>query len=320
MTFNNSVHKSQRWQDVVQEVDPELKHLVKRLPPLQVKSWMLGLIPSINLFLRCSPAQVPKDIRYKSIRNLGIYLQPKNICTPNNLQGAAILWMHGGGRIMGHPKMDLKLVSARIVQQTGVPLFSVNYRFDFPGALDDCLEAYEWLLQQESIDRVIVAGESAGGGLAAELCQRLYDTHKEEQQPVAQVLVYPMLDDRTCLDEHKTQQKYLLWNNRGNNIGWSSYLGPTYKPGDEELPKYAAAARRKDLSGLPPALVVACSLDLFRDEDEAYARRLEDAGVEIQYEEIEGGFHGILTWGTTEAPVVRIYDDLASFVKRHLIR
>lgn len=225
---------------------------------------------------------------------------------------------------MGHPKMDVSKLTSRLVQCTGLPVLSVDYRTApqhvFPAALDDCVEAYEWLCQQESVNRIIVAGESAGAGLVAELCQRLYDESNEKEDflplPIAQVLCYPMLDDRTVLDQEKTQRKHLLWNNKGNRIGWEAYLGPDHSPGDEELPKYAAAARREDLSGLPSAWVLACSLDLFYDEDMEYAKRLQDAGVETEVMELEGGFHGILAWGTTEKPIVQIYDEMGSFIRR----
>ncbi|KAL3935910.1 MAG: hypothetical protein SGARI_002774 [Bacillariaceae sp.] len=229
------------------------------------------------------------------------------------------MWVHGGGRIMGHPKMDVAKLTSRLVQCTGLPVLSVDYRTApqhvFPAALDDCIEAYEWLCQQDNVDRIIVAGESAGAGLVAELCQRLYDESNEKESslplPVAQVLCYPMLDDQ------KTQRKHLLWNNKGNRIGWEAYLGADLSPGDEKLPKFAAAARRKDLSGLPPAWILACSLDLFYDEDMEYAKRLQDAGVETEVMELQGGFHGILTWGTTEKPIVRIYDEMANFISRY---
>ena len=316
----------QRWST---RVDSELQHITKKLPPLHVQPWMfkLGFVQLANLYLNVAPISVPKDVIMTRIPNIGIFLEPTTELSDPSLQGAAIMWVHGGGRIMGHPKMDVAKITSRLVQETGLPLLSVDYRTApqhvFPAALNDCVAAYEWLCQQDGVYRIIVAGESAGAGLVAELCQRLYDEHNNNDTPkslplpISQVLCYPMLDDRTCLDEEKTQQKHLLWNNKGNRLGWDAYLGKEYAPGDAKLPKYAAAARREDLSGLPPAWIMACSMDLFYDEDIEYAKRLQEAGVKTEVMEVEGGFHGILTWGTTEKPIVRIYDEMTDFIKRN---
>jgi acetyl esterase/lipase len=210
--------------------------------------------------------------------------------------GGALLWLHGGGLIVGRPAMD----DGRCVawaRELGVLVVSVGYRLapehPFPAALDDAHAAWTWLqgaAASSGVDpaRVAVGGASAGGGLAACLAQRVRDAGGA--QPAAQLLVYPMLDDRTAARRELDGAGYRVWTNRSNRAGWAAYLGR--EPGAREAPAYAAAARRGDLGGLPPAWIGVGALDLFLDEDRAYAARLEAAGVATELFEVPGAPHG----------------------------
>lgn len=223
--------------------------------------------------------------------------------------GAALVWLHGGGLIMGAPRMD----DARCVafaREAGLLVVSVDYRLapehPFPAALDDAHAAWARLQTAAATwgadpARVAVGGASAGGGLAACLAQRLRDeaaaqppgpsvAREAAMQPAAQLLLYPMLDDRTAARRELDEAGHLVWHNRSNRTGWSAYLGGA--PGAAEAPAYAAAARSEGLRGLPPAWIGVGDLDLFRDEGRAYAERLEAAGVEVTYHEVAGAPHG----------------------------
>ena len=210
--------------------------------------------------------------------------------------GGALLWLHGGGLIVGRPAMD----DGRCVawaRDVGLVVVSVDYRLapehPFPAALDDALAAWKWLQGAAGalgVDpvRVAVGGGSAGGGLAASLAQRLRD--EGGPPPAAQLLVYPMLDDRTAARRELDDAGYLVWTNRSNRAGWAAYLGR--EPGAPEVPAYAVAARRADLTGLPPAWIGVGALDLFLDEDRAYAERLTAAEVATEFVEVPGAPHG----------------------------
>ena len=180
---------------------------------------------------------------------------------------------------------------------------STEYRLapehPFPTPLDDVHAAYRWLLAEaEALGvehrRIAVAGESAGGGLTAGLCQRLHDAG--EIAPVFQLLIYPMLDDRTALQPAPAYRGQLNWNAPSNRHGWTAYLGRP--PRADDAPAYAAPARRPDLAGLPSAWIGVGTLDLFLDEDIAYARRLREAGVACDLVEVEGAFHGFDLFST----------------------
>jgi acetyl esterase/lipase len=210
--------------------------------------------------------------------------------------GAALLWLHGGGLIMGAPRMDDARCGAW-ARDLGLVVVSVAYRLapehPFPAALDDAHRAWSWLQGSAGalgVDpaRVAIGGASAGGGLAACLAQRLLD--EGGTRPAAQLLVYPMLDDRTAARRELDDAGHLVWHNRSNRAGWRAYLGRS--PGAPELPAYASAARRADLRALPPAWIGVGDLDLFRDESRAYAQRLERSGVAVARWEAAGAPHG----------------------------
>ncbi|GLY90788.1 alpha/beta hydrolase [Actinoallomurus iriomotensis] len=208
--------------------------------------------------------------------------------------GAALLWIHGGGTIIGRPEADHELC-ARIARDVGVVVVSTRYRLapehPFPAGFDDCFAALRWLHDDGAglgVDpaRVAVGGASAGGGLAAAVVQRACD----EAVPVAfQLLVYPMLDDRTALRRDHQGRGDLLWTPRSNTYAWTCYLG--HEPRAGEPRPYAAAARREDLTGLPPAWIGVGDLDLFYDEDVDYARRLREAGVRADLRVEPGMYH-----------------------------
>jgi acetyl esterase/lipase len=230
------------------------------------------------------------EVRDRAEAGVRVYL-PRD-----GASGAALLWLHGGGLIVGAPTMDEGRCGAW-ARELGLVVVSVDYRLapehPFPAALDDARAAWWWLQGSAGalgVDprRVAVGGASAGGGLAASLAQRLHD--EGGVPPAAQLLLYPMLDDRTAARRELDGAGHLVWHNRSNRAGWSSYLGRA--PGAPELPPYASAARRGDLRGLPPAWIGVGDLDLFRDEDRAYAERLERAGVATVLHQVAGAPHG----------------------------
>ena len=202
--------------------------------------------------------------------------------------GPALLWIHGGGYVIGHPGQDDELCR-RFARRLGVTVASVDYRLapehPYPAPVEDCYSALTWLAALPSVDpaRVAIGGASAGGGLAAALAFVARD--RGEVAPAAQLLVYPMLDDRTVDRDGLDNPGLRLWNQSNNKFGWSAYLG-------DADPDVAVPARRTDLRGLPPAWMGVGTFDLFHDEDLAYAERLKAAGVPCDVEVVAGAFHG----------------------------
>lgn len=199
--------------------------------------------------------------------------------------GSAALYLHGGGMILGLGELGLLYDSAvrGYVAASGVPMLVVDYRvapeFPHPVPAQDCFAALLWLIRHAGelgVDpaRVAVMGDSAGGGLAAGVCLRSRDGGGPAI--AQQLLVYPMLDDR-CPPPDPELAPFLTWTYDDNVTGWSALLGSD--AGTAKVDPYAAPARAGDLSGLPPTYIDVGGLDLFRNEDIAYATRLADAGV-----------------------------------------
>jgi acetyl esterase/lipase len=224
----------------------------------------------------------------------------------------ALLWIHGGGYVTGSAAMNDRAVR-KMAAHLGALAASVEYRLapehPYPAALDDCYAALQWLAARDDIDRrrILIAGKSAGGGLASALALRCLDAGLVDL--AGQVLIYPMLDDRTV--QRSTATGARGWTPQDNSFGWRSYLGRD--PGMGDVSAYAAPARRADLSGLPPTWIGVGTADLFHDECVDYANRLRAAGVPTQLRIVPGGFHGFDVVGP-QTSVVRQFraDQLAA--------
>jgi acetyl esterase/lipase len=174
---------------------------------------------------------------------------------------------------------------------------SVDYRLapetHFPGSLEDNYSALRWVYNNADslgVDRkrIAVGGESAGGGHAAQLAIAARD--RKEIPILFQLLIYPMLDDRTGSTRPvRPNIGNFVWNSGSNRFGWSSFLG--VPAGSDKVPPGSVPARVENLGGLPPAFLSVGSIDLFVEEDIEYARRLIAAGVPTELHVIPGAYH-----------------------------
>jgi len=197
--------------------------------------------------------------------------------------GSAVVYLHGGGMICGSLDIFDPIVR-NTVSRSGVPMLAVEYRLapehPHPAPVEDCFAGLRWLVDQAGslgvdASRVAVYGDSAGGGLAAGVALMARDRGIELAR---QILIYPMLDDRTVVDERLVP--FLTWTYDDNETGWRALLGNDYRT--DRVSPYAAPARAGDLAGLAPAYIEVGELDAFRDEDVDYARRLGLAGVSVE--------------------------------------
>lgn len=270
---------------------PDLQTAARLLPRAFVGPWTAWLLRALPL----PSAPVPVGI---TVSRQGVPGGPAIRVVrgaPRAEPRPALVWIHGGGYVIGAASQDDALCG-RFARDLDAVVVSVDYRLaprhPYPAALDDCLAAFRFLRAEAGalgVDptRVAVGGMSAGGGLAAALALRVHD--EGLPPPVLQLLAYPMLDDRT-VSRAVDDRAFRMWAPSSNRYGWSSYLGVA--PGSEGVPDHAAPARRTDLRGLPSAWIGVGTLDLFHDEDLAYAHRLREAGVPVTTDVVEGGFHG----------------------------
>ena len=239
-------------------------------------------------------AKVPQEISIEWIKaasgqRLRVYIPA------GNKTRAALLYIHGGGMMIGAPQMDDGLLS-NLAAELDILIVSPEYRLapehPYPAPLGDCHEAWQWMLDhssQRGIDtkKIAIGGESAGGGLAAGLVLRIHD--EGGPRPIAQWLFCPMLDDRTAMDRSLDQVDHYIWSNKLNLAGWTSYLGA--KIGTDQVPSYAAPSRRVDYNGLPKAWIGVGDVELFYQEDKKYAENLKAAGVPCELDVVAGGPH-----------------------------
>ncbi len=269
--------------------DPEYRSVARFLPRGIARSWNLPLVRLLS-GLTARGAD-PDDVEIEDSGAGPVRVQRPTASGDEPLP--AVLWLHGGGFLFGSPKQDDALCR-RIADELGAivvaPVYRLSPKHRFPAALDDAYAALTWLAKRDDVDatRIAVAGASAGGGLAAQLA--LHARDRGEIRLAAQILVYPMLDDRTVLRTDLDESAFRLWDNRANRVGWSAYLG--HEAGRAEASPIAVPSRNEDLQGLPPTWIGVGSLDLFCDEDMAYADRLRAANISCETIVIDGVFHG----------------------------
>jgi acetyl esterase len=211
----------------------------------------------------------------------------------------ALVYYHGGGWVVGSIASHDPTCRA-LANAAGCLVISVDYRLapehKFPAAAEDAYAAARWVVEHATemgVDptRVAVGGDSAGGNLAAVVCLM---ARERGGPPLAfQLLVYPVTDFRFDTVSYRVNGEGYLLTTRDMEWFWNHYL-PDPSAGSHP---YASPLRAADLRGLPPALVITAEYDPLRDEGEAYAERLRQAGVPVTLARYEGVFHGFFGMG-----------------------
>ncbi|GAA2454785.1 alpha/beta hydrolase [Actinomadura vinacea] len=291
-------------------MDPELAAAVAGMPyvgladPVKARAAMRELVahlgtPAADERVEVTDRRIPVPVR--------TYV-PREAARPTPV----LVYFHGGGFVTG----DLENEHRRcldIAAECHIAVVSVDYRLapehPFPAGFDDCYEATCWTREHAAElgadpSRLAVGGGSAGGALAAGVALRARD---EGGPPLAfQMLLFPVLDDRMDTSSMRVFTEPPLFNRTDAGHMWRHYLGGqasmhgVLKHG---APVYAAPARATDLTGLPPAYVLAVEIDPLRDEALAYAQRLIQAGVATELHHVPGAYHGFD--GVTSAGVAR---------------
>jgi acetyl esterase/lipase len=285
------------------ELDPEIAAFFAALPAgtFDFDEWTLETIAARRAAREALPAPVApptttvfRDEQAEAAVRVRIYAPP--YAGPDaGRPRPCLYWIHGGGYIFGSAlTVDPRL--NRWVETLDCVVVAVDYRlapeYRYPTPLEDCYTGLSWThrnAERLGIDpgRVVVAGASAGAGLAAAL--GLLARDRGGPRSAHQVLIYPMLDDRQITPSSRLDGT-MVWGRSANQLGWRAYLGP--QAANADVPAHAAPARAADLAGLPPAFLATGAADLFRDETIAYASRLLEAGVPAELHVYPGAPHG----------------------------
>ena len=220
------------------------------------------------------------------------------ICRPATATAPwpAIYHIHGGGMVVGDCRTGLPGI-LDWAEELQAAVVSVEYRLapetPHPGPVEDCYAGLVWCAahaREHGIDpeRIVLVGGSAGGGLAAAVALMARD--RGGPAVLGQLLMCPMLDDRNDTPSAVQMAGLGVWDRTSNQTGWNALLGDAR--GTDGVSPYAAPARAKDLSGLPPAFIDVGSAETFRDEDVSYASRIWQAGGSAELHVWPGGFHG----------------------------
>lgn len=219
-----------------------------------------------------------------------LVLRPKARFMRDN--APCVLWIHGGGYVTGMAGMVHMSRAVDLIRQLGAVVISPEYRLagrhPFPSALNDCYQALTYMRANVELlgcnpSRLIVGGESAGGGLAAAVC--IMDRNHGMNSIALQLPLYPMLDNRgtpSSLNNHG-----LTWNTRRNHAAWKVYLRDL----SGSIPPIAAPARETDYACLPPCYTFVGSREAFYCETQQYVANLQAVGIEARCDVYSTGMH-----------------------------
>lgn len=231
----------------------------------------------------------------------------------------AILYFHGGGWVMGSLE-GYDLVYRYFCARAGSALVAVDYRLapehKFPAGIDDAVAAYRWLQAEATglgIDpaRIVIAGDSAGGNIAAATAQLL---RGEARLPCLQWLIFPVTDLSFDTASFKSCGEGFLLTRAAMEWFRGHYLNSQAEVGDPR----ASPLKADDLAGLPPALVYTAGFDPLRDEGRAYADRLSAAGVKTIHHEFDSLIHGFVGLRGTVSAAARAMDDMVAGLRHEL--
>jgi acetyl esterase len=292
-------------------LDPWVEQWIRK-NPLQA-SPLEEITPEI-LELARGPVGFPSTREIASVSDDEIDGIPVRIYRNDGPPTGIVVYFHGGGHVIGSIGL-MDNVARELTHASGAVVISVGYRLapehPYPAGLDDCEKVTRWAHANAerfavSSASLVVCGESAGGNLAAAVSLRLRDAG--DVQLAGQVLIYPRVAGSRVFASHK-EFSGLVISLKAVEQYWAAYSGGRNINDDP----YAAPLVAKDLSGLPPALVILGGCDMLRDEGRAYAARLRREGIDVDEVCYRGQPHGFVNF---EFPAAKLaFDRIGAWLR-----
>jgi len=218
------------------------------------------------------------------------------IYSPKNKQNKlpVLMWIHGGGYVMGHPDYDDELCEEFVLQASCIvvaPAYRLAPEHPYPAGLEDCYSTLQWIGDQAETfggdaSAIAIGGGSAGGGLTAALA--LLNRDRKGVKLCYQLPLYPMIDYRNITASSYEITDDRIWSRKNNIEAWNMYLADLTEQDDRG---YASPLHAKSYAGLPPVYTCVGELDAFRDETIQYVARLSEANIPVEFHLYPGCFH-----------------------------
>lgn len=283
----------------------------------------LGALATLDLIGKGVPVAEVRNLELKSAGDAGLF--DVRVLKPSENPQGIIVYLHGGGWVVS----DIAAYDAigrKLAVDSDHTVVLVNYRkapeVPYPGPADDCWTALEWVdAHREELAAgdapLVIAGDSAGGNLAAAMTLRARDAGGPEID--YQVLVYPVTDADFTRPSYLDPENQTLLTTKTMEWFWDHYV-PTERRAEQDV----APLRAASLADLPDALVIVAEHDVLRDEGEAYAERLAAEGVNVESEVFEGQMHGFISMfnilPSSEALIDRISAKISERVSQEAVR
>ena len=242
------------------------------------------------------------------------------VLAPMSPPAGVIVYYHGGGWVIGNID-EYHTLGTKLAERTSCAVVLVDYRkapeHRYPTAVDDSYAALEWVAERKAEIAgadvpLFVAGDSAGGNISAVMAVRARDRGGPEI--ALQVLVYPVTDADFETGSYTDPENALVLTKEAMVWFWDHYAPDAARRSEPD----ASPLRTPDLSGLPPAVVLTAEHDVLRDEGEAYAKRLEEAGVEVDFQRHLRQLHGF--WSLLMLPgSERGFQQVVKAIRRHIV-
>lgn len=292
------------------EIDDEFSALKKRKPIV-----IQPLLPTIQKIMNNPSIEEDEDVKIETgmITSFDGEKIRLHVIKPIEVEGElpCLFYIHGGGFALKASPHHYHFCQ-KCAEEIPCKVFMVDYRLmphhRFPVATEDVFAAYKWIVtyaQQLKInpEKIIVAGDSAGGNLTTVLSLMARD--RGIQMPCYQMMIYPVTDRRMLTESMEKYTDTPMWNAKLNAQMWEMYLGTEEEIESIEHIEYASPIEAESLKGLPPTYMEVAEFDCLRDEGIAYAERLKEEGIPVEFYELKGAVHG---YDNAEAsPIIEEY-------------